>query len=433
MQTNGRVTKNARQPVVRISKGRFAQEKYPEVRRLIDESATPLAPAIQALNGLLYYHAGVDSNTNTVVNVSVWENEQAARQMDALAPMLAQRPILEAAGVQFDRIANYEPAWKIESDWGNRGPSFPDPTDGSDSEQFEALVKLVATRWSKLGLSTRFIRTNGVDFHVAEGGSGRAIVLLHGYPQSGEIWRFIAPELARSRRVIIPDLRGMGLSGIAPSGYDLPNLAEDIHQLVRTLDPGEVDVVGHDWGGAVAAVYALRYRDEVRTLTFVESAVAGAGFETIWTFAQPNPAMTFIPFLLTGALATELISGREEKFLHHLWNTFTSNKERATFDSWLPYVAAMKRPGLIHSSSSYYSSVYGAIDKVRAMIGQGKLTIPVLSVSGRSSFGTAQRGFVDAFASNIVRDVVIDGAGHFVAEEQPQALEKEVKSFLAER
>lgn len=434
MQTNRRITKGARQPVVRISKGRFDQEKYPEVRRLIDESATPLAPAIQALGGLLYYHAGLDPNTNTVVNVSVWENEQAARQMDALAPMLAQRPILESAGVQFDKIANYEPAWKIESNWGNKGTSFekhPAIVDESDSEQFEAQVKLTGARWSKLGLSSRFVPANGVDLHVVEGGSGRPLVLLHGYPQSGEIWRLIAPELARSHRVIIPDLRGMGLSGIAPSGYDLPNLAEDIHQLVRRLDLGEVDVVGHDWGGAVAAVYALRYRDEVRKLTFVESAVGGAGFETIWTFAQPNPAMTFIPFLLTGALATELISGREEQFLRHLWNTFTANKERATFDTWQPYVAAMKRPGLIHSSSSYYSSVYGAIDIVRAMIGQGKLTIPVLSVSGRSSFGTAQRGFVDAFASNIVRDVVIDGAGHFVAEEQPQALEKEVKSFLA--
>jgi hypothetical protein len=69
------------------------------------------------LEGLLYYHAGVDASTSTVVNVSIWETEQAARQMELLAPMLAQRPILEAAGVQFGKIANYEPAWKIEGRW----------------------------------------------------------------------------------------------------------------------------------------------------------------------------------------------------------------------------------------------------------------------------------------------------------------------------
>jgi hypothetical protein len=117
MRNEIRLKKNATQPVVRISKGHFAPEKYDEVKRLIAESAIPLGPAIQALEGLLYYHVGLDASTNTVVNVSIWETEQAARQMDTLAPMLAQRPVLEAAGVQFDKIANYEPTWKLEGSW----------------------------------------------------------------------------------------------------------------------------------------------------------------------------------------------------------------------------------------------------------------------------------------------------------------------------
>jgi len=114
-----------KQPVVRISKGRFVPEKYDEVKRLIVESAIPLRPAIQALDGLLYYHAGLDADTNTIVNVSIWETEQAACQMDKLPAMLAQRPILEAAGVEFDKIANYEPAWKLEGKWsfGEEVPS----------------------------------------------------------------------------------------------------------------------------------------------------------------------------------------------------------------------------------------------------------------------------------------------------------------------
>ena len=102
-------------PIVRISRGTFASEQYEEVRRLIDESAGPLVPALKQLRGLLYYHAGVDPATNTVINTSVWTDIDAARQMDTLAPMLAQRPILERAGVRFDRIANYEPLWTIGS------------------------------------------------------------------------------------------------------------------------------------------------------------------------------------------------------------------------------------------------------------------------------------------------------------------------------
>lgn len=99
--------------VVRISKGRFAPEKYPEVSRLIQQSAEPLVPALKQLRGLLYYHAGVDPVTSTVVNVSVWSDLNAAKQMDSLQEMLAQRPILESAGVQFERIANYEALWDI--------------------------------------------------------------------------------------------------------------------------------------------------------------------------------------------------------------------------------------------------------------------------------------------------------------------------------
>ncbi len=105
----------ATSPIVRISKGHFAAEQYEEVRRLIEESATPLVPALKQLRGLIYYHAAVDSVTNTVVNVSIWTDLDAARQMDTLAPMLAQRPILEQAGVQFDKIANYEPLWTIQT------------------------------------------------------------------------------------------------------------------------------------------------------------------------------------------------------------------------------------------------------------------------------------------------------------------------------
>ncbi len=102
-------------PIVRISRGHFTSEQYDNVRQLIEAAAEPLVPAIKQLRGLLYYHVSVDPITNTVVNVSIWTDLDAAKQMDTLAPMLAQRPILEQAGAQFDRIANYEPLWTIQT------------------------------------------------------------------------------------------------------------------------------------------------------------------------------------------------------------------------------------------------------------------------------------------------------------------------------
>jgi pimeloyl-ACP methyl ester carboxylesterase/heme-degrading monooxygenase HmoA len=299
---------------------------------------------------------------------------------------------------------------------------LPNPTEG--------LFEKASARWRALGFETSMISVNGVNLHVARAGSGSPLVLLHGYPQSGEIWRFVAPELANAHSVIIPDLPGMGLSGIVSEGYDLPTVADDMHELIARLGHEQVDVVGHDWGGALGAVWALHHRRDVRKFTFIESAVAGAGFESIWAFDRPNPAMTFIPFLLTDPLAECLIVGREEVFLHHLWKTFTHNKSRISFDAWEPYVDAMKRPGLIRSSASYYRALYGAVNRVRELIAAGKVTNPVLSISGQASFGEAQKRFVEAFANNIVRHVSLADAGHFVAEEQPEALLAQLRSFL---
>jgi pimeloyl-ACP methyl ester carboxylesterase len=300
----------------------------------------------------------------------------------------------------------------------------------NDTSQVDASLKSAGNRWKALGFETSRVRVGKISIHVARAGKGRPLILLHGYPQSGEIWRHVAPRLAQERMVVIPDLPGMGLSDMKQGSYDLPSVSEDIHLLASTLGLKEVDVAGHDWGAAVAAVYALRYRQEVKKLGFIESAVGGAGFESVWVFSQPNPAMTFIPFLLAENLAEALVAGREEIFLRHLWQTFTYNKTALPFEDWSPYVEGMKRPGLFHASASYYRSVYGAVNSVRDLIAAGKLTIPVLSISGGASFGAAQRTFVEAFAENIVRHIVIPKAGHFVPEEQPEALLEELKSFL---
>src|SRR5450631_2767830 len=207
-------------------------------------------------------------------------------------------------------------------------------------------------RWSTRGFKTRMVWVHGVTLHVAEAGHGDAVLLLHGYPQSGETWQFVAPELAKSHHIIIPDLRGMGLSEAAPTGYDLANLAEDIHQLILSLNISKIKVVGHDWGGAVGSAYALRYREEVTHLAFIESALAGAGFEALWNFSRPNGVFAFIPFLLMGEGNAEfdttsaLLEGRESIFLRHLWNTFTGDKLASPFEGWSAYVEAMARPGI---------------------------------------------------------------------------------------
>ena len=152
---------------------------------------------------------------------------------------------------------------------------------GGQARPLESLLRDAAQRWKAVGFETKRIRVGQINLQVASAGKGQPVILLHGYPQSGEVWRRVAPELAKERRVIVPDLPGMGLSDIKQRGYDLLSIAEDIHTAASAFGLKDVDLIGHDWGGAVAVVYALRYRSDVRRLTFIESAVGGAGFENV--------------------------------------------------------------------------------------------------------------------------------------------------------
>lgn len=101
-------------PVVRISKGSFERSNAERAARLLAQSEAALREALERLDGLLHYYVGIDRQRGQLTNVSVWQSLQHAQQMDSLAEMLAQRPILEAAGVTFEPITNHETLWTIE-------------------------------------------------------------------------------------------------------------------------------------------------------------------------------------------------------------------------------------------------------------------------------------------------------------------------------
>jgi hypothetical protein len=100
-------------PVVRISKGQVRPDQLAHAERVLVDSGVALRQPLEALDGLIHYYVGIDHELGYVTNVSVWETLEQAHQMDSLAPMLAQRPILEAAGVDFETITNHETLWTI--------------------------------------------------------------------------------------------------------------------------------------------------------------------------------------------------------------------------------------------------------------------------------------------------------------------------------
>lgn len=293
-----------------------------------------------------------------------------------------------------------------------------------------ALRSAAGNRWAASGFATRNVAVSGTTLYVALGGKGSSVVLLHGYPQSGEIWRNIASTLIRDHQVIVADLPGMGLSDTGQSPHTVLAAAEAIDALLQALGIAQAAVVGHDWGGAVGATLALAHRDRVSRLVFIESALAGAGFLSVWRFDAPNPKLTFIPFLLMRGTSEALVADREETFLRHLWETFTGYKAAAPFANWAPYVAALRVPGRFSAAADYYRSAYASAEDTKRLLAAGKLTIPVLPIAGAQSFGSANEAMARNFAADVRPGLVLPGVGHFAAEERGAEVSEALRAFL---
>jgi pimeloyl-ACP methyl ester carboxylesterase len=115
------------------------------------------------------------------------------------------------------------------------------------------------------GVTHRQVRARGIDFHVAEAGSGNDVVLcLHGWPQHWYEWRHLMPALADRHRVLALDLRGFGWSDAPRDGYEKENMATDVLAVLDALGRERVKLVGHDWGGWIAFLLCLRARAAVQ-------------------------------------------------------------------------------------------------------------------------------------------------------------------------
>ncbi len=271
---------------------------------------------------------------------------------------------------------------------------------------------------------------NGIRLHYTAAGTGEPLVLLHGFPMTSYHWRKIMPALAERFTVIAPDLRGCGDSDRPTSGYDKRTVAEDIHQLVRHLDLGSINLVSHDVGMMVAYAYASRYPAQVKRLVLMEAALAGFGLEELYDAAK-NPRMFHLPlFEAPNGLAEALITGREKLFVSHMMRQQaydTTALDDVMLDEYARHLAA---PGALHGGIEYFRAHTVDAEHNREHA-RTKLQMPVLTVGGMASFGVHLEGEIRPLAANM-RAVMIDQCGHYLAEEQPERLTAELLRFLEE-
>src|SRR5262245_64319577 len=124
---------------------------------------------------------------------------------------------------------------------------------------------------------TEKIKTDGATIHVRVGGTGPAVMMLHGFGDTGDMWEPLAAALAKDHTVIVPDLRGMGLSSYPDTGYDKKTQAQDIARVMDRLNIQKVDLVTHDIGNMVGYALAAQYPDRVTRWVVIDAPLPGIG------------------------------------------------------------------------------------------------------------------------------------------------------------
>jgi pimeloyl-ACP methyl ester carboxylesterase len=272
---------------------------------------------------------------------------------------------------------------------------------------------------------TEEVATNGTTIHVRVGGVGPAVVLLHGYGDTGDMWAPLAKDLARNHRVIVPDLRGMGLSARAETGFEKANEAEDIVGVMDALHAPRADVVAHDIGNMVAYALASRHADRVTKLVLMDAPVPGLG---AWDEILKSPLLWHFRF--GGPDMERLVAGRERIYLDRFWNEFSADPAHFPEASRAHYAQLYAAPGRMHAGFRQFAAFdQDAIDNRAWVATHGKLTMPVLAIGGDKSFGLTM-GAVARAAAIDVRERVIPNAGHWLMEEQPAITVAAIDDFL---
>ena len=272
----------------------------------------------------------------------------------------------------------------------------------------------------------RTAMVNGIRLHYVTAGSGDPIVLLHGWPQTWYEWKDIIPALAKSHTVIVPDLRGAGLSDKPKNGYDKLTLAKDIHSLVDQLGFKQVSLVGHDIGGMVAFTYAAEYPESVEKLVLLDMLVPGLGLENFMDVAKGG--MWHFGFHMVPDLPEALITGREHLYLDHFFKELTYNPTAIKEEDVAEYVRQYSAPGALRAGFEYYRTMLEE-GKYNQKYKEQKLTMPILAYGGEFSTGDYLRQSLLSIATH-VEGGSIPECGHFIAEEQPEFLIKELTKFL---
>ena len=279
------------------------------------------------------------------------------------------------------------------------------------------------------GMQQQTIRANGIRINAWVGGEGETVVLLHGYPQTAQMWRKVAPAMLKQFKVVCPDLRGYGDSDKPRDGYDKRSMAKDVHETMKALGFARYALVGHDRGARVAHRLAMDFPDAVKNLTVLDIVPT----HTLFRDAGKELAAAYWHwfFFQVPDLPEIMIANSAEPFLRHMFRALCFRQDAIEEPMFAEYLRAFLLPGTIRAGLEDYraAATVDIADDERDLA--RKLSCPVLAIWGEQG---KMHTMFDVLATWKDKALDVRGhavpCGHFIPEEAPLELLRDLVPFL---
>ncbi len=280
------------------------------------------------------------------------------------------------------------------------------------------------------GVRHRDVQAAGIRFHVAEAGQGDPVGLLPGWPQHWYCWRKVVPLLAAERRVICPDMRGLGWSDAPPGPCDMHTRTDDLFALLDALELERVDLVAHDWGAWVGFLACLDRPERIRHYLALNMyapwpeppSLGGVlGVLRLW----------YQVALATPGLGAGLI--RRTDFVKRLITTGAVHPEAWTDADLEAFAAVLRDPARASASVHLYRTflLRELAPYLRGEHRGRRLAVPTLLLHGTRDLAVDHRrlGDWERWADDMSVELR-DDSGHFIAEELPEVVAQRARALF---
>lgn len=248
--------------------------------------------------------------------------------------------------------------------------------------------------------------------------------MLHGFGDTGDMWAPVASALVKDHLVVVPDLRGMGLSSHPEGGYDKKTQARDVAAIIDKLKIETIALITHDIGNMVGYAFAAQFPARVTCWVVIDAPLPGIG---PWEEIIRSPALWHFNF--RGPDVERLVKGRERIYLDRFWNELSANPKAIGEATRRHYARLYARPGAMHSAFNQFAAFAQDAADNKAFAAKSKLTMPILALGGDHSFGMQMADIMRLVATDVTGGV-IRKSGHWVMEEQPKQTTAAIVDFI---